>query len=693
MKNTHSGKRDGSDEESRRLQALRDYQVLDTLPEEDLDAITLLASRICNSPYAFISLIDESRQWFKAKIGFDQKETPLAVSFCQHTIKQDGVYEVSDTTKNELFNKNPWVTSKGGIRFYAGTPLIDPGGYRLGTLCVMDTYPRTLKEEQKEALVLLAKEVVTHLVIRKNNAELEQSKKTLQKFFDLSLDFMCIANVQGYFLKVSKTFTTVLGYEEKELLGRPFLDFVHPDDVALTMHEVEKLSRGELTNQFENRYRRMDGSYMWLSWNAYPEPATGFLFASARDITQTKAAEELRMRNLELVKEKEIAERSGKLKEEFLANMSHEIRTPLNAIIGLSALLLKKVSLKGKALEYIQTINLNSKNLYQLVDNILDYTQIESGNFETVPVAFDLRQLVVETARSIEMTAQEKGLILTVQIHSEIPGKVKGHEDMLRQVLLNLLSNSIKFTNTGSVDLSVQLVTVNQNSAIIKFTVSDTGVGIPDEKKENIFLPFVQADGSFTRTHGGTGLGLAIAKKLVEIQGGELRMSSQVGVGSSFYFTLIFPVTESEDEKTKNQEQNAVPPAPEGLRILLVEDNPFNQMVAVDTLQEWSSTLKVDVAENGKAAIDLLKANQYDLVLMDIQMPEMDGHTATKIIRRDLPAPLRNIPIIAMTAHASVNEIDACFQNGMNEYVSKPFIAADLFRKIARVLNPVTLEK
>ncbi len=693
MKNDFSDKKKFPvpENEIERLQALSSYNILDTFPDEDLDSITLLASRICRTPIALISLIDDKRQWFKSRVGFEVKELPREMSICQFTIMQESIYEVPDTTKNSDFAENPLVTAKNGIRFYAGAPLKDPNGFRLGTLCVIDRQPRILDDEQKESLELLAKEVVTHLLMRKQNDELRKSKETLQRFFDLTLDFMCIANVNGFFLKISSTFSSVLGYNEKELLGKPFLEFVHPDDVEVTLKEVEKLSRGELTIQFENRYRQINGNYIWLSWNVKPEPESGLLYATARNITESKLAEELYHKNLLLQKEKEIAERSGQMKEEFLANMSHEIRTPLNAIIGLSGLLLKKGVLRGKELEYIQTINLNSSNLFQLVDNILDFTQIESGNFDKRTTEFNIKQVIEDSARSLELTATEKGLKLLTKIGSEVPDAVIGHPEKLGQALLNLISNSIKFTTTGEVNVEAKLITLNPNSAVVKFTVSDTGAGIPKEKQEEVFQPFVQVNSSFTRIHGGTGLGLAITRKLVEIQGGEIHLQSEVGKGSQFYFTLLFPYNEkAKDSKTKG-EITELHVAREGMRILIVEDNPFNQMVAIDTLQDWSASIITDVAENGKVAIEKLKTNKYDLVLMDIQMPEMDGHTATKIIRNELEESLRYIPIIAMTAHASVKEIESCFQDGMNEYISKPFEPETLFKKINKVLNELAV--
>ena len=516
---------------------------------------------------------------------------------------------------------------------------------------------------------------------------MEESKKVLQRFFDLSLDFMCIANINGYFLKVSATFSTVLGYTEQELLGRPFFDFIHPDDLEKTLEEVKKLSQGELTIQFENRFCKTDGSYIWLSWNANPDTTTGHLYASARDITQHKLSEELFKKNLLLEKEKEIAEKSIKLKEEFLANMSHEMRTPLNSVIGLSNLLLKTTNPEGKQLEYLRNIHLNSKNLFGLVNNILDFAKIESGNYKLEKIDFNLKEIVMDTVRSIQLSASEKGLKLNTDIDQNIPTCVNGDPARLIQTLINLVSNSIKFTDKGDVKLSLELITLNTHSALVKFTIADTGSGIPADMIDEIFYPFKQANNSLTRAVGGTGLGLTITKKLIELMGGEIKVLSEEGIGSQFFFTLMFPVPELtvNDMVTQNNIDEIT--ASDGLKILLVEDNAFNQIVAVDTLKEWNSSLTVDVAENGIVAIEKLKHTSYDVILMDIQMPEMDGHAAAKKIRNELPPPICKTPIIAMTAHASVSEIESCFHEGMNDYITKPFDPKDLFSKIMKVIK------
>ena len=673
--------------ETERLAALKSYAVLDTQPEEEFDTITGLAAKISDCPIAYVSLIDANRQWFKSKVGISAQETPRKLSICQYTIMRDDLYEIPDLTKDSLFSENPQVKGKPNIRFYAGVPLIDAGGFHIGSLCVIDTKPKSLTAEQKDVLKLLARSVITQLDLRKQNKELEESRKVLQSFFDLSLDLMCIANVNGYFIRVSAAFSAVLGYTENELLGSPFFNLIHPDDIQITQSEVNKLSKGELTIQFENRFRKTDGSYVWLSWNAAPDTLSGNLYACARDITEQKLSEELNEKNLILQKEKEIAERSSKLKEQFLANMSHEMRTPLNAIIGLSNLLLNNMKPDGKELEYVQSINVNSKNLFKLVNKILDYAKIESGKMEVNIVDFDLKETIVDIESSVKLAAIQKGLNISITTAPEIPMGVTGDPEKLTQVLINLLSNSIKFTSEGDVALHVELVAKDAFAAVVKFIVSDTGCGIPKDKIDEIFHPFRQVNNSFTRTIGGTGLGLTITKKLIELMGGDINVISDEGVGSEFYFSLKFPLHDNATLNAGDHASQDKIAASEGLRILLVEDNPFNQMVAVDTLKDWSSSLQVDVADNGKIAIEQLMHNVYDLILMDIQMPEMDGHTTTKMIRNELPPEVRGIPIIAMTAHASVNEIESCINEGMNDYISKPFESRDLFLKILKSVN------
>jgi PAS domain S-box-containing protein len=278
--------------EIERLKILKQYSVLDSLPEIEYDAITKLASYICGTPIALVSLIDDRRQWFKSSVGLDVKETAREISFCQYTIMGEEVYEVENALENNLFSDNPLVTGNPDIRFYAGAPLQDVNGVKLGSLCVIDTVPRTLTVEQKNALKLLADQVVLLLHLRKKNLELKTTQKEFQNFIELSKDLVCIANVNGLFTRVNPAFTAVLGYSKEELEGAPFVNFVHPDDLASTNNEVEKLAKGELTTSFKNRFLCKDGKNIILSWNVSPDPITGNLYCTARNVTKEKEEEQ-----------------------------------------------------------------------------------------------------------------------------------------------------------------------------------------------------------------------------------------------------------------------------------------------------------------------------------------------------------------------------------------------------------------
>lgn len=275
-----------------RIKALDRYCVMDSPRESTFDGITKLASEICNAPISLVSLLDSDRQWFKSRVGLDAVETPRNISFCQFAIMGNDIYEITNALENELFSKNPLVTGDPNIRFYAGVPLKDEDGYKLGTLCVIDREPKKLTNLQKDSLRLLANQVVALLTLRKRNIDLEDSTKDFTRFFDLSIDLMCVANTDGKFHSVSTAFTRVLGYSKEELEGAPFTNFIHPDDLEKTFKEVENLAKGAVTISFENRYKCKDGSYVHLSWNASPDTVSGNLYAIARDITEEKSQQE-----------------------------------------------------------------------------------------------------------------------------------------------------------------------------------------------------------------------------------------------------------------------------------------------------------------------------------------------------------------------------------------------------------------
>lgn len=404
---------------------------------------------------------------------------------------------------------------------------------------------------------------------------------------------------------------------------------------------------------------------------------------------------ELKEKNQRLIKANKIAEESRLAKEQFLASMSHEIRTPLNAIIGFQELM-SESELTDQQKEYLHSIDFASRNLLVIINDILDLSKIEAGKLKLEIVDLKIETIVKSVMELMDYKAKEKGIGLHFDIDSRIPEILKGDPSRLSQILLNLLSNAVKFTNEGEVDLNVQLLFETDKEVTIRFIVSDTGIGIAKENLEAIFDRFIQVDQGENK-QSGTGLGLAIVKELIEIQDGKIDVKSTIGSGSTFTVTLSFrklSSTELKQERISEEIKKLPEEKLEGLRVLLVEDIDFNQQLVRNIMRHWNCQL--DIAANGKIALDYLNSKAYDVVLMDIQMPVMDGYEATQRIRSSSEPKIKNIPIIALTAHASYAEADRCLQLGMNEYLSKPFRLNDLKTKILRVLgnyapiNPVS---
>jgi len=395
----------------------------------------------------------------------------------------------------------------------------------------------------------------------------------------------------------------------------------------------------------------------------------------ASDITIHKLAEE------ELTKAKQYAEDVAKMKEQFLANMSHEIRTPMNGIMGLTRILLG-TSVSDEQFRYLRSIKTCSDNLLVIINDILDLSKIEAGKMNFEKVAFSLEDIINHTFELFEPKANEKNISLNYEIDKSVPVAILGDPTRLSQVTNNLVSNAIKFTNTGGVAVHIKIRSERKESLTIDFEVTDSGIGIPESSLSSIFESFTQASNDTTRKFGGTGLGLTIVKKLIELQGGKIGVRSTVGKGTTFYFHLSFGrASESEIERASRDSESDTDIS--HLRILVAEDNAINQMIVKKVFSGWD--VNVSIAENGERCVQMLQQGTYDLVLMDIQMPEMDGNTATRKIRNELPAPYCNIPIMAMTAHATSSEKKKCFKSGMNEYISKPFDPAELKKKIIAV--------
>jgi len=538
---------------------------------------------------------------------------------------------------------------------------------------------------------------------------LEASETRFRRLFDETPVASLITSYpEGRISACNDAFSRLVGRPREALLGRTVVGLDLWDDAQERTQAFERLQREGMVRDQSLRIRHADGTlrHAMLNWVFMEVEGERFILGQMIDLSARIAAEqalrelneglearvhartaELQASNAALAEARDAAEAATRAKSQFLANMSHEIRTPLNAIVGLTELVLRNPELPGTVDSHLQKVRRAALALLEIISPILDFSRIEAGGLQLEQAPFDLDQ-VLEAVRSVVgVTAEAKGLPLEIRVAEGLPRQRLGDALRLTQVLINLAGNAVKFTPTGGV--RVELGSADAAGTRVQFAVHDSGIGIAPDKQHRLFQPFDQIDGSTTRRFGGTGLGLAISRELVRAMGGEIEVRSEEGVGSQFFFTLALPcVAVTAITATTPAEPSAgsagCMQALRGCRILLAEDNELNQLVARGFLEELAGA-RLRVVATGAEALDALRKDRFDLVLMDVQMPVMDGYEATRRLRMD--PRLTDLPVIAMTAHAQPSDRERSLAAGMNGHITKPFEASELFATLAAALK------
>ncbi|MGA1132980.1 MAG: response regulator [Prochlorotrichaceae cyanobacterium] len=656
----------GSSTETQRLQLLQSYRVLNPAPSPTLEGVVRLAATLCDVPIAFVGFFDAEHQVFKAATGCPELRIPHKSALCTLTIAQTGLFSIADLQQRPEFRKHPMLRVMPGIRFYAGVPLISPEGIAIGTLALMDRQPRNLTDDQADGLFSLAGLILSHLNEQKNLQELRQIQRQQEKsdvelsrhslIFDHIHDGLLVLDLGGRIIDCNPGASNLFGWSKAELFGKTIQCLHSPTSENMRSLAVVKAILNEKSWQAEDLFVRKDGTTGNAKISAVPLQSRGGqtigILVIYHDISDRRLAElAWEHQKVALQAAERAAQEANKAKGEFLAMMSHEIRTPMNAVIGMTGLL-QETPLSPEQRDFVDTIYTAGEALLTIVNQVLDFSKLESGNFELESYSFDLPECVENVLDLLAAKALEKGVGLFYRIAENVPMLVEGDGNRLRQILLNLLSNALKFTDKGEVTVAVSRVEPTGSNAaqaleqsnlvMVQFAVKDTGIGISAEQQAAIFRPYAQAEVSTARTYGGTGLGLSISRRLTELMGGKLWVKSSVGEGSTFFFTIAF----RQVERSKFPLVQDIPLTQlEGKRLLVLDRNVIIQQFVRHQAQQFNM-IAYSVSSPTEALNHLRHGDPIDMVFLDWDPGEMDSfHLARQM--HSLPD-YQQLPIILL---------------------------------------------
>jgi PAS domain S-box-containing protein len=653
------------------------------------ERITTLLADAFASPHAVLELIEGGVPRLFCRAGNLPSAEWLDLLRQDRTSRDPGVVVVEDARHEPRLAGHALVAHDGGVRFLAVAPLTARDGTLLGTLAAAAPAPRRARPVQLKTLATFADMLLAqieaeaeHQRQRQIDALIATSRDRYRSVIDSLTEVIFQVGMDGRWRFLNRAYTTFTGEDFRSALGRRALLRAVPEDRRKVLELLDPLREGAVpAGGLEFRYHTSDGSVRWFGMVAFVAQedveGTPVITGTLTDVTARRETEAA------LRAAREAAERANRARAAFLATVSHEIRTPINGVIGMTGLLLD-TNLTAEQWRFANTLRVSAEHLLQVINDMLDYSKLDAGKLEFEHLPLSLRELIDSVLAITAPRAAAKGIALTATLPNDPPEGLIGDAGRLRQVLLNLVGNAVKFTEAGEVAIDASLKDLGPGRAALTVAVTDTGIGIPAEAAKTLFTEFGQVDSSVSRRFGGTGLGLAICKRLLDGMGGRIEVESSPSIGSRFRFTVPL-------DKARSAAEAEAVAEPEPIigdvslsgRVLVAEDNPTNQLITAAVLDKYG--LRVDLVSNGIEAVDAVRNIPYDLVLMDMQMPEMDGLEATIAIRK-LPGKAGEIPIIGVTANAFREDHERCREAGMQDIVTKPFRWSDLAKRMTRYL-------